>query len=413
MKVRANSIGYQVRTLCDITVIEWLADYRFLPRYGFPINLQRLTVRKAIEGDRHEYSVPDERYRLERSSLLALSEYVPESRVLIGGQIVVSRGLRRHWTDSNLDKALGLQYFSHECQEGHVYLKQSVNEPCPTCGGLPVQSRQLVFPRFGYTTAGWEPPRRKTDPERVGEQTVRAPEFAEAGELKPKESFGQVPGLRVTYKEESILLVTNAGNDNCGFAICTRCGFAMSEIVDHGEGRMSLPDGFVEHASVFSANRNRSCWDRGEQAAPVLRNRVLAARELTDMLLIEWPGATETKADGVYSLGRAMILAGARLLELDERELGMEVIALRAPYRGIVIYDTAAGGAGHCLELLNLEKDWIDRTRQVLYVNDEHHDRCGRACLDCILDFSGQYRAHQLNRREALQIIDALYAERP
>jgi hypothetical protein len=210
----------------------------------------------------------------------------------------------------------------------------------------------------------------------------------------------------VTYKEESILLVTNAGNDNCGFAICTRCGFAMSE-VDHGEGRMNLPNGFVEHAPVFSTNPNAYCWEKNEQTAPVLRNRVLAARELTDMLLIEWPGATEAIADGVYSLGRAMLLAGARLLELDERELGVEIITLRSPYQGIVIYDAAAGGAGHCLELLNLGKDWIERTRQILYVNSDHHSRCVRACLECILDFSGQYKAHRLNRLEALEIIDS------
>ncbi len=106
-----------------------------------------------------------------------------------------------------------------------------------------------------------------------------------------------------------------------------------------------------------------------------------------------------------------MILAGTQLLELDERELGLEIISLRAPYRGIVIYDTAAGGAGHCLELLNLGKEWIERSRQILYGNDEHHSRCGRACLDCILDFSGQYRAHQLNRHEALQIIESAYVE--
>jgi hypothetical protein len=196
MRARANAIGYQVRTLCEITVIEWLADYRFLPRYGFPINLQSLTVRKTIEGPYRDYSVSDERYRIARSSLLALSQYVPESRVLIGGQVVVSRGLRKHWTDSNLDRALGLQYFSLECQEGHVYLRQSPREPCPSCGGMPAQARQLVFPRFGYTTAGWEPPRRETDPERVGEQTIRAPEFAEAGEHVSIDNFSGISGLR-------------------------------------------------------------------------------------------------------------------------------------------------------------------------------------------------------------------------
>ena len=140
----------------------------------------------------------------------------------------------------------------------------------------------------------------------------------------------------------------------------------------------------------------------------VLRNRVLAARELTDMLLIEWPGATDR--DSVYSLGRALILAGSRLLELDERELGMEVLPLRAPRLGTVLYDTAPGGAGHCLELLHLGREWLETARQVLYVSEEHDSRCQRACLDCILEFSGQHREHQLNRRAALEMMDDVWA---
>ena len=78
---KANSIRHMIRTLCQITVIEWLADRRFLPRYGFPINLQRLTVRRGVDDGYHDSSKPDERYGLERSSLLALREYVPGSRV--------------------------------------------------------------------------------------------------------------------------------------------------------------------------------------------------------------------------------------------------------------------------------------------------------------------------------------------
>jgi hypothetical protein len=402
---KANSISRMIEPLCEIPVIKWLAGRRFLPRYGFPINLQNLTVRKAIEGKRREYSTPDERYRLERSSLLALREYVPESRVLVGGRIATSRGLRKHWTDNNLDKALGLQYFALECLEGHVYIHQSPDEACPRCGRNPVRKQQLVFPRFGYTTAGWEKMLLGTKLERIGEQSVCPTAFTEHGGAKTVEAFGGVPEARITYREEAELLVRNAGRRGCGFAICTRCGFAMSE--DHyDKGRMNLPKGFAKHASVFSSNPASFCWRKGEQTAPVLRNRVLAARELTDMALLEWPGATSTEYDGVYSLGRALVLAGARLLELDERELRTELIPLRDKNLGIVIYDTAPGGAGHCRELINLGKEWIKATRDVLYVNAKHHLRCKKTCLDCILDFSGQYSANHLDRLAALTLLD-------
>lgn len=87
----------------------------------------------------------------------------------------------------------------------------------------------------------------------------------------------------------------------------------------------------------------------------------------------------------------------------------MEIMPLLVPRLGIVIYDTAPGGAGHCLELIHLKKDWLNKAREILFVNDEHHNRCQRACLDCILDFSGQYRANQLDRRGALELIENVF----
>jgi len=402
---KANSISRMIEPLWEITVIKWLANRRFLPRYGFPINLQSLTVRKAIEGSRRDSSAPDERYQLERSSLLSLREYVPESRVLVGGHVATSRGLRKHWTDNNLDKALGLQYFALQCPEGHVYIRQSPDEPCPRCGRNPMRKQQLLFPRFGYTTAGWEKMPLGTRLERIGEQSVCPTAFTEHGEGEVVEDFAGIPKVRITYREEAELLVRNAGRRGCGFAICTRCGFAMSE-VEYGQGRMHLPNNFEKHASVSSSNPASFCWRKGEKTAPVLRNRVLAARELTDMALIEWPGATSNERDGVYSLGRALVVAGARLLELDQRELKTNIIPVRDNNLGIVIYDTAPGGAGHCRELINVGREWIKVTRDVLYVNDEHHAHCRKACLDCILDFSDQYSANHLDRLAALALLD-------
>lgn len=402
---KAHAIHYMIQALCEITVIEWLADRRFLPRYGFPINLQSLSVRKVIDTRHGVSSAPDERYRLERSSLLALREYVPGSRVLVGGRVATSRGLRKHWTDSNVDKALGLQYFSLDCPEGHVYIRQSPDEVCPKCGGAPVSRRELVFPRFGYTTAAWGKMPLGTNLERVGEQSACPTAFAERGGDMVVEGFGGAREARVVYREEAELLVTNVGDVKCGFAICTRCGFAASETA-RGQGRIDLPRDFDKHASVFSTDPTDFCWKKNEQSAPVLRNKVLAARELTDMAELQWPGATVLTHDAAYSLGRALMLAGARLLELDERELGVQIVPLRDGKLGITVYDTAPGGAGHCRGLIDRGEDWIRATRQILYVDENHHSRCERACLECILDFSGQHSAARLDRRSALTLLD-------
>ncbi len=70
-----NAIHYQARSLWQTETISALAEKRFLPRYGFPIDVQALTVQ--TDGT-------DEPVRFQRSSTLALSEYVPGS-VLLGG----------------------------------------------------------------------------------------------------------------------------------------------------------------------------------------------------------------------------------------------------------------------------------------------------------------------------------------
>ncbi len=174
-KYKANSIRYQINAIGEITVIEWFSDAGFLPRYGFPIHLQRLSVRIPKSGT-EEKSKTSEKYRLERQSLIALSEYVPGAELLAGGKVLESKGILKHWTESNRDEALGLNYWALKCPNEHEYLATSPSAVCADCGEQPAEPGQmLMFPRFGYTTAAWDPPKapgRRLD--RIGEVVVIA-----------------------------------------------------------------------------------------------------------------------------------------------------------------------------------------------------------------------------------------------
>lgn len=418
-RAKANAIRYQIRAISAITVIEWFSDAGFLPRYGFPVHVQRLSVR-VPRDDRSDKSQPAETYRLERRSLLALSEYVPGAQVLVGGRLVESKGILKHWTEANRDEALGLNYWKLECLNGHQYLATSQDQPCTEagCGELPGRSGQaLMFPRFGYTTAAWEPPRppgRSLD--RVGEVKVCAVRGFALGEATlAATEFGGIPGLSVKYYEagpgEGELLLCNAGGaafseSGFGFALCTRCGFAMSEEEEcrQNGAPAPLPKGFKDHASVFSPKIESRCWPRSRLHDPVLRHKVLAARETTDILLLDWPVAPDEVS--LRSVGRALVLAGARLLELDSRELEVELSVSGPDELGILLYDTAPGGAGHCLELMKLGGRWLDEARHILIGSPAHHAACRRACLECLLDFGGQFHAGKLDRRRALDLLD-------
>ena len=416
-RAKANAIRYQIRAICDITVIEWLSDAGFLPRYGFPIHLQRLSVRKPRDG-RTEKSTTAEGYRLERQSLLALSEYVPGAQVLVGGKIVESKGILKHWTEANRDEALGLNYWALRCTNDHEYLATSQQEACKECGQPPQGRVQaLMFPRFGYTTAAWDPPKppgRSLD--RVGEVVLStAGGFNLNAATWVEREFGGVRGLVATYYEagEGELLLRNAGGDpwstlGHGFALCTRCGFAMSEEKPYNDNGAPppLPKQFKDHASIFSPNPSNRCWPKSLQYDPVLRHKVLAARETTDVLILDWP--TESDDASLFSLGRALVLAGTKLLELDNRELNVELKPRGAGELSTLLYDTTPGGAGHCFELMKLGRQWLKEAREILYVSPLHESACRRACLECLLDFAGQFHAHRLDRRRALDLLDAI-----
>jgi hypothetical protein len=105
------------------------------------------------------------------------------------------------------------------------------------------------------------------------------------------------------------------------------------------------------------------------------------------------------------------VLAGARLLELDCRELDLELKVRDALKLGILLYDTTPGGAGHCFELFKLGRPWLMEARRILRGTQSHDKVCRRACLECLLDFAGQFHAARLNRKGALELVDALLGD--
>jgi hypothetical protein len=230
---------------------------------------------------------------------------------MVGGKIAESKGILKHWTESNRDEALGLNSWLLRCHNQHEYFSNSQDKICPECSGVPEGAgKALLFPRFGYTTAGWEPPKPAGGRlDRVGKvETIAASDFklTEATEKQP--AFGGVAGLNVAYYDGVELLIRNAGGDafsgsGDGFAVCTRCGFAMSEEKPPTTkgGPAALPREFRSHASVFASDSRSWCWPKDLKGEPVLRHKVLAAKERTDVLILDWPGDWAAEPD-LYSL---------------------------------------------------------------------------------------------------------------
>lgn len=417
---QANALRYQMSALYETTVIEALADQQFMPSYGFPIGTQRLKV--IVPDEQHKKIREEDQYRLERSGLVALGEYVPGSQLLAGGRLVTSHGLLRHWTGANIDNYLGLRGQYTHCLKGHTYytIAEALGN-CPICQSEAKESsKNFLLPMHGFSSAAWDPPRISTDIERVGRTEKVTISFIqrEGADIEECTDFADIAGAKALYREDGELLVYNEGEHHKGFAICLKCGYAESE-KHYGEGNQKLPASFKRHVALTSINEDKACWSSHEQIQ-ALRNQVLAARQTTDALMNDFSACLAHYADDLSltaTLAQALQISGATLLELDGRELGTMVIpAGNAGWGwGAVIYDNVPGGAGHVLELLRLGREWLEEARRVMFVNESHHESCETACLDCLLTFDAQEPMQRglLNRRLAISVLDALLNRQP
>ena len=418
-RARGNAIYHQMKVLGQVTVIESLADRQFLPRYGFPIGVQRLRV-EVVDADADGTFLKNNRgrvrthvedtYRLERPGLLALREYVPGAVVTVGGREVRSRGLLKHWTGQGQNVSAGHRRRQAVCEDGHVAtLPWSAERPdrCPdpACGGKVVRWRQVLIPRHGFATAVWDPPTRAG---------VRAPLFTETEESTGVFSDGTAGGTAGDAAERGLttrnaagprplgsspftvrvceggeLLVVNGGAAGCGFTLCLACGFADSEEHSHSDAPPSKS--FLTHAPLHSPFRSARPEHRCDPQA-YWRHQWLAASETTDLVRVAFDAAgpaTLTPA-ALTTAMHALRIGGAELLGVDPRELG-GFPARSAGRPAVVIYDGTPGGAGHCLELAEHRGDeWLAAAVRVMTRTPEHDATCVAACPRCLLTFESQ-----------------------
>jgi hypothetical protein len=397
-----NAIHYQAKTLWQTETIAALAEKRFLPRYGFPVSVQALTV----QTDRVEEPV-----QFQRSSTLALSEYVPGSVLLGGGKSYSSHGVLSFWSETG-NRTFGLRKYLYQCMNGHQWteLQPLAIEVCPRCQAPLARSKtDLLLPRFGYSTAIWDGPTWETDQERVGVTQVLASLLLSATAVRTAEDFARVAGLNVQLFENADLLAINAGQYECGFALCTRCGFAdsMSSATDDLPSLEGVP--FREHLPISGKSGNgRPCWRRDEDGL-VIRHLHFAAEHNTDLLQLDLERSNSLRTPVMaVTFAHAIHLAAAELLEIDTREISLSTEDLRQgrTWR-FHLYDSDAGGSGHIAELIAREAELGEAIRRVLRRSALHDSYCRDACLRCLLTQESQeaYAKGLLDRRGLLEIL--------
>ncbi|MBP7553133.1 MAG: DEAD/DEAH box helicase [Spirochaetes bacterium] len=392
----ANRLRYNLKELYQRNLIELLSNEQFLPKYGFPVDVRILKVRNKTTEEGDVDIIDNESYNFQRSGLLALSEYVPGSKVLAGGKIITSSGILKHYAGINNNEPFGETGYYSICPNNHFNISSRPITRCNKCEQNLYSNEKFLIPRHGFTTSDSNPAKfSREDPVRIGKVNIFI-DFNNNGKNI------NIHGFNVQYQENANIYGINSGKNDCGFIVCAQCGYSESEInldriYDYENARLQdLSISFENHAPIDSNGRINRCSWRRNNAYP-LRKQNLMIRQKSDLLRMT-PIIPITDQLLAESIANALHLSAVDLLGIDERELATQLIIDNNRY-SILIYDNAPGGVGYTADLIDYGDIWIEAAKNKLYVDEEHDTNCLSGCIRCIVTLNTE---NPLPRKNAL-----------
>lgn len=358
-----NAIAYFARQINLITkekdIIGKLADGNLIPKYGFPTDLVEMRITDT--------NIKTDNYDLTRDMQIALSEYAPDSEIMVDKKTIVSRYI-------NKPQSL-LQNYYYECPNCHktiLTFSEYDNIECPECKNMEVLKKvgKFITPKYGFTGI-------------IKKNT--------STELKPKRSYsspikyignGTLDGDVVKIndylqfyntKNDELLIV----NEN-PFFVCEDCGFA---IVDNDHEMLPVIE--KKHDGIYSKCNNTKLVRQG-----------LGFSYKTDVLkmVINFPfeGGYNQAISVLYALLEGISFA------FDIERNDIDGIYINENNKHVfVLFDTVPGGAGHVKRLLDRE----EMLKAFNYAYEKvSQECCDVACYNCIKNYKNQ-KYHEFLRR--------------
>ncbi|MBI2195074.1 MAG: DEAD/DEAH box helicase [Planctomycetes bacterium] len=360
-----------VRTIKTKDIIGYLANSGVLPKHGFPVDVVPL--------DLQHHGRAAGRLELERDLRLAIAEYAPDSEVVAGGFLWVSRGLKRV---PNLEWPRRRYAVCDRCGRYHSQLHDVPGgfEACKSCGSPIEKTRRkgsFLIPIFGFQS-DTKPPRRPSEyrPERTYASRV----FFGGEGLPVVEGTLELGPALVHWKfcRNGSLAVINMAK----FKVCQACGFATREAVSG------------QHKTLWSLDRRcggkLTHWDLGHEFS-------------TDLVDLRFQGKSENDAFW-RSLLYALLEGTAEVLGVPRADLdGCLYPYGRTPGSpALVLFDDVPGGAGHAVrvgqELREILRAARDRVGGRCGCGDGPGGKGDTSCYGCLRNYRNQWAHQELQR---------------
>lgn len=374
----ADYCSNSIRNLKNTKTIDALSKYCVIPKYGFPVDVVELQV--------YDKGIKDNKYEASRDMRIAISEYAPDSEVVIDKKKFTSKYI----TLPRISK-FPRHYFCEcpECKGINLYVSNTGAKECKFCGAS-ITSQPIEYfiePVYGFKTGITK------------ESTHMKPKRSYAGEVLyigggvKKETHMEIGNTIIaeTSTDDELLVMNKSG-----FYMCPVCGYS-----DIFKKKNFTPQAIKKH-------KNPGQYDCPNETLEYVR---LGHCFRTDVTRITIPILSLEYQSQALSFMYALLEGISNALQIERNDIdGILEPNMDKNCYDILIYDDVPGGAGHVKRLMD-KTSFVAVLKSAL--NKVSQECCDEntSCYSCLRNYRNQSYHSRLKRKYAKDIIEAILTE--
>jgi len=322
---------------------------------------------------------------LQRDLKIAISEYAPESEIVAGGRLWVSRGLKK------IPKREWIKYNYAICSHCGRYQKELEGKSdsmieCCACGE-PLKGRgvkgKFLIPEFGFVTDN-KIPKIPGDNRPKKTYTTRAYFSGDSSKEERRQEliFDSISIKVISYREGQMAVLNRAG-----FKICHRCGFGLK-------------------SDSQTPSPHYSAW--GRECSGTLQYTELGHEFRTDIVDLRINGYHYNSGSFRFSVLYSLLEGLSDALEISRDDIDGCIFHDQMGY-AFILYDNVPGGAGHVKRITENQNNLKLMLKSAKY---KVSGKCGcgidTSCYSCLRSYQNQFCHDQLRRGEVLDFLNRL-----
>lgn len=361
----------QVNEIKKDSVIKNLTKYNVIPKYGFPIDLVNLEIwdNGKINND----------YDLSRDLSIAISEYAPESEIIVDKIKYTSRYISLPKTQ---EFARNYYYTCPFCERENISLFPEKLKKCQYCEAPneEIINNFFIEPIYGFKTGKTNESTRKK-PKKT--YTGMTSYIGNGKKDENKLMIGANNYITIETSSDDELLILNKNP----FYMCKTCGYTKIDKTAYGSEKIKM-----NHVDFKGFN----CPDED------LWHISLGHKFKTDVAKISIKNLNDK--DKALSTLYAILEGISQEFSIERKDIDGLVVKNKYNNYDLIVFDNVPGGAGHVKRIMD-KSMFIEVFKCAK--NKVNQNCCDEntSCYNCLRNYNNQAFHHRLKRKYALEII--------